>query len=240
MNPNSTTCLLCKTATNNPKFCSKSCAARYNNKGRVRSYESKLKTSVSVKKVVEKHPDKFTRGGYFPSHRLRHARMNKGITRVLNIYFKCVACDIPFANPSTVQTCSKKCRYKLIGMKKSESLKKAENRTNLGRGKKSWLESSFEKWLENHKFKDFHMEYKVYNPNLKKTYFVDFMFPTKNLVVELDGTQHRNTIEQDRVRDEFLTSLGYRVIRIPYSEYRSKAKVPELQKILGFGDPGET
>ena len=46
-------------------------------------------------------------------------------------------------------------------------------------------------------------------------YIVDFFCPRAKLVVELDGDQHFSdeTIEYDRVRDEYLGSLGLRVLR---------------------------
>jgi len=46
-------------------------------------------------------------------------------------------------------------------------------------------------------------------------YIVDFFCPKAKLVVEIDGSQHLvgETIEYDRIRDEYLSSLGLRVLR---------------------------
>jgi very-short-patch-repair endonuclease len=43
---------------------------------------------------------------------------------------------------------------------------------------------------------------------------VDFYFPTKALVVEFDGPEHRNSTKKDRKRDEFLKTLGINTIRV--------------------------
>ena len=47
-------------------------------------------------------------------------------------------------------------------------------------------------------------------------YIVDFYCPKAKLVVEVDGGQHLtpDVIEYDRVRDEYLASIGLRVLRI--------------------------
>lgn len=46
-------CINCQANTKSPKFCSKSCAATYNNKNRIRSNESKQKTSKKMKKLFK-------------------------------------------------------------------------------------------------------------------------------------------------------------------------------------------
>src|SRR5215212_10986864 len=43
-------------------------------------------------------------------------------------------------------------------------------------------------------------------------YFADFVCRERKLVVELDGSQHAES-ERDQVRDAFLVSCGYRVLR---------------------------
>lgn len=44
-------------------------------------------------------------------------------------------------------------------------------------------------------------------------YIVDFLCHECRLIVELDGGQHAEQIEADRVRDAWLESQGYRVVR---------------------------
>jgi len=46
-------------------------------------------------------------------------------------------------------------------------------------------------------------------------YIVDFYIASSKIVIELDGSQHYEDkgIENDTKRDEFLTSLGIKVLR---------------------------
>lgn len=47
-------------------------------------------------------------------------------------------------------------------------------------------------------------------------YIADFVLPDKMVIIELDGKQHKekDAIRHDKYRDEFLTKLGFKVIRI--------------------------
>ena len=44
-------------------------------------------------------------------------------------------------------------------------------------------------------------------------YIVDFVNLDKKLIIELDGSQHLETIQYDSKRTEYLTNLGYKVVR---------------------------
>ena len=46
-------------------------------------------------------------------------------------------------------------------------------------------------------------------------YIVDFFCPRAKLVIDIDGSHHLvgETIEYDRIRDDYLSSLGLRVLR---------------------------
>lgn len=46
-------------------------------------------------------------------------------------------------------------------------------------------------------------------------YIVDFCCTKAKIIIELDGSQHydENGIEKDKRRDEYLTQLGYTVLR---------------------------
>ena len=46
-------------------------------------------------------------------------------------------------------------------------------------------------------------------------YTVDFYCPVLKLVVEVDGEQHFDSFERDKVRDAYLSSFGIEVLRVP-------------------------
>jgi len=58
-------------------------------------------------------------------------------------------------------------------------------------------------------------EYQFYRQKPIGDYIVDFYCPKAKLVVEIDGSQHLvgETIQYDRIRDDYLSSLGLRVLR---------------------------
>jgi very-short-patch-repair endonuclease len=66
-------------------------------------------------------------------------------------------------------------------------------------------------------------------------YTVDFFCVELGLVIEIDGQPHLTPegIEHDRVRDRFLKSLGYEILRIPgYEILRDSQSV--RNQIVGF------
>ena len=144
---------------------------------------------------------------------------------------ECEVCKKTFI--SVNRTCSRECCNKLLGILMSERLSKVENRLNYGRYKRSYLEVSFEEWLKSKNIIDYETEKRFYNSELKKSYYADFVFQDKKLIVELDGTQHLKTIIQDEERDEYITkNFGYRIIRVSYKEYINKNKEQLLLKLL--------
>lgn len=192
-------------------FCSRSCSSIYNNFKRLpRTYESKLKTKQSCK-----------------LHRL-----NLGAYCKLNIK-TCIFCNNIFFNPKR-KTCSESCYHALLSKNASEKLRCISNRKNYGRHKKSYLELSFINWMKQNNIKhEYISEKQFYNDELKKNYYVDFFFPNLNLVIELDGTQHKNTVEKDKIRDEFLKrKFNLLIIRITYKEYQDKSKLKLIRSLL--------
>jgi very-short-patch-repair endonuclease len=111
---------------------------------------------------------------------------------------------------------------KKIATARTEWLKKIENRKNLGRHKRSWMELTFENYLKENNITGWDTEVHFWNQELRKNYFPDFIFEDKKLIIELDGTQHRKTIEQDAIRDRYFNSKGYTVIRIPIEEFKKR------------------
>jgi very-short-patch-repair endonuclease len=51
------------------------------------------------------------------------------------------------------------------------------------------------------------------------TYIVDFCCRSRKVVVELDGRSHDETAGLDEIRDEYLRSARYEVIRIRYDDF---------------------
>ena len=57
--------------------------------------------------------------------------------------------------------------------------------------------------------------YKFKRQVLIGNYIVDFLCPEKNLIIEIDGGQHNETINlaNDKKRSKYLNSKGYKIIR---------------------------
>ena len=58
-------------------------------------------------------------------------------------------------------------------------------------------------------------------------YILDFYVPECKLNIEIDGEQHDETIDEDDIRDKYLSDLGIEVIR-----YASLEVLNELEGIL--------
>lgn len=66
-------------------------------------------------------------------------------------------------------------------------------------------------------------------------YRADFFVPSLNLVIECDGAYwHERHADRDAVRDGVLTSLGYRVLRLPEASILSGAAAQELTAVLSM------
>ena len=65
-----------------------------------------------------------------------------------------------------------------------------------------------------------HLGYVFYRQKPIGEYIVDFYCPKARLVVEVDGSQHftEDKASNDRVRDEYMRSLGLTVLRFSNSE----------------------
>ena len=62
--------------------------------------------------------------------------------------------------------------------------------------------------------------YQFYRQKPIGDYIVDFFCPRAKLVIEIDGSQHNTDemTEYDRIRDEYMSSLGLRVLRFTNTE----------------------
>ena len=86
-------------------------------------------------------------------------------------------------------------------------------------------------WLRNRQMfgQKFRREYPI------PPYTADFCCPELLLVIEVDGSGHLTDAgqEHDCVRDEFLSRLGYRVLRIPgYDVFKDESSV--ITRIRNF------
>lgn len=54
-----------------------------------------------------------------------------------------------------------------------------------------------------------------YRQRIIGDYIVDFYCPKANLIIEIDGGQHysKEGTEKDKVRDDYMSKQGYRVLR---------------------------
>ncbi len=62
--------------------------------------------------------------------------------------------------------------------------------------------------------------YQFYRQKPIGDYIVDFFCPRAKLVIEVDGGQHASneTAQYDKIRDEYMRSLGLRVLRFTNTE----------------------
>ena len=70
-------------------------------------------------------------------------------------------------------------------------------------------------------------------------YILDFYIPSAKLAIEIDGRQHKlaENREDDRIRDEFLNSLGITVVRYTNDDIRNRfqAVAKDILNRLGLG-----
>ena len=69
-------------------------------------------------------------------------------------------------------------------------------------------------------------EYQFYRQKAIGDYIVDFYCPRAKLIVEIDGSQHLvgETIQYDRIRDDYLSSIGLRVLRFTNTDVLTNIK----------------
>lgn len=161
-------------------------------------------------------------------------KQNTIFTKISN----CIICNKFYNNNKPKQTCSKSCHKELLSRKTNERIMNGWNpNDNRGRSNMSYLEKSFVIWLEsNFPNLEFIQEYLIRCKNTNVPYSVDFFFPIKNLIIELDGSQHstQEAILHDRIRDSRISSeFGYKIYRISHKEYKNKTKVDFIKSLLG-------
>lgn len=165
-------------------------------------------------------------------------------------YFrKCIICGKEFnvqrtnsGNFSKAKTCSEECSLKLRSKNSSESTRNLiiQGR-HVGwttRNIESYAEKFFKKVLENNSIKyEFNKPIRKLDLGTQENgcYFLDFALSNK-IDLEIDGKQHEleDRKEHDRVRDERLMKVGYKVYRIKWKnlpKYNDYIK-DEIDKFL--------
>ena len=250
------------------KFCSKSCSAKFNNKGRIRTKESRLKTSQKIKSLInlgklapppKKYGEENPRwtGGSKPrvnavcnicnnvlsdkqkkfcsNCKVDDKRSRKQVDKVVKRN-QCVVCTTIIETKRL--TCSAGCLKERHKQNSANNLRRNRHKYQ-GPHQRSWMERSFAEWLEQHGIEkglygyieQVHFKHRV--DARTKNGWADFVFVSRRLIIELDGSHHRNRVEFDKVRDEHLTTKrGYIVIRITHQEYQRQTRLAEIEKLL--------
>lgn len=215
-------------------FCSRNCSAKYSNKNRKHSFETKEKIKNSL--IGKISPFRGT-----------------GKRHYIELQNKiCLNCNNNFeTNKSDKKFCSSYCgrKYKSpeTRLKLSEAIKKRiKEGTHRGwqvRKNRSYAEKFFEQVLIDNNIK-FDAEYKIKKTKLgfndSYNYFLDFYFQELKLDLEIDGKQHEYTERKlsDSVRDMALTKYGITVYRIKWknpNNDRNKEYIKnEIKKFLEF------
>lgn len=76
-----------------------------------------------------------------------------------------------------------------------------------------------------------HGRFKFRRQHALGPYVADFWCPVARLVVELDGLSHRERVEEDKARDEWLDGRNIQVLRFMNSEVETNIE-SVLKKIL--------
>jgi len=83
--------------------------------------------------------------------------------------------------------------------------------------------------------------YQFYRQKPIGDYIVDFFSPRAKLVIEVDGSQHFSDemAEYDRIRDEYLGSLGLRVLRFTNTDILTHIEnvVESIEGEIAGGNP---
>lgn len=197
-------------------FCSRSCSATYYNKIRPEETIEKIR-QARLNYLIKNPPQKTGK---------------KPLTLK-----ECKICGNSYTGKR--KTCSDACMRIDMSRQKTEYLKNPENRRKYkGSQTQSYMEASFEQWLLNNGIykglNGYITELHFYNPETKKHGWADFAFPKLKLIIELDGTHHLKRKELDEIRDAYLASRGYTVLRITISEYKKRKWVDDVKELLGI------
>lgn len=218
----------------NKKFCSNSCSATYMNLTRTKEERDEISQKVSVKAkerilTIKKYKllTKKLKYCYTLSFSVKYCISTKKFYKL-----NCQICNKPFEHIiKTTKLCSKQC-FKIRLQKVHEEYPDLIlNRSN----PESYLEKSFREYIESKgyiKGTTFIQE-KQWKLSTGKRYISDFYFPDLNLIVEMDGKQHKDTVIEDELKDSLLKQeFNLNTIRITHKQWRAKEKAEILESVL--------
>ncbi len=234
--------------TKDKKFCSNSCCATYMNENRTKKERdtislklkktSTLKTTSKVKKPIKEKIIKIK----YPRYKKLTSDFNIMYTVLYNITHvlkttkgyktTCISCSKPLTSfKKPLKICSNE--YFKIRM---QQVHKERPYLILDRSNpESYLEKSFREYIEQKgyiKNETFEQE-KQWKLSSGKRYISDFYFSKLNLIVELDGKQHEQTVEEDKIRDELIfNEFNVNTLRITHKEWVKKLKYDEIENLF--------
>lgn len=149
------------------------------------------------------------------------AKVAKSISNLAKVkHCKCKICKVDFTvfRKRRSSICTPECLYisKILNAQKAAATMKANGNFSgwhNRKGERSYPEKYFESIFENENIIG-------WSPDLKVgRWFIDFAFEDKMIAVEIDGRQHEDSDRKksDEEKDKFLKQLGWKVIRIPWS-----------------------
>lgn len=226
-------CVQCqKLISNKQKFCSSSCSAKYNNSKR--SVVTFNKQRQTLLKTIENmslidRATKYSGGKLSGDLHPRRKMMIANNQPVCVKSYKCKVCDNPTAGR---KTCSDKClKIHQRNLGTANLRKRRLAGENFSFRRQSNLEKTFEKFIKSKRIR-FLKEVYARKEIKKGTYYrLDFVFPSKRMIVEIDGKHHEspNQLKHDVVRDFLMLERGWNTLRINYYEVN---KIEILEQIF--------
>jgi very-short-patch-repair endonuclease/uncharacterized Zn ribbon protein len=176
-------------------FCNSSCAASFNNSKRKLSEETRKKISKSLN----------GKGTLEPYTKICIWCKKEFITYKKNQIGCCRSCSAKHiqSKPETKQKISL-AQKKLIAEGKFVGWKSRKDK------EPSYPEKYFISLFENEHIIGWERDHKI------GRWFIDFAFINKKLALEIDGKQHEERKEQDKIKDDFLINNGWKVFRVKW------------------------
>jgi very-short-patch-repair endonuclease len=208
-------CLECGKELNSniKKFCNSSCSAKFNNKKRKLSDETKKKISLSLAGKKKEYCSRYIT----KKRNCVYCKKTFNVNRIKNGTF------------SNSKCCSENCRKKHKSVMNKISMeriiKEGRHQGWKTRNIISYPEKIFIKVLKNNNI-DYQHNYSILKKDLgvnePYSYFLDFYISNKNIDLEIDGKQHRYRKEHDKKRDNVLKKNGFNVYRIHWKSINTK------------------